>query len=400
MSDIDPRLRERFAAYRSDVTTRVAGPGPDQARRTLRRRRRTAVVAAAAAVVLVAAPVVANAALHGDRTAPVPGVSVDPTAPPTGFPSPSPSETGTTTPRLTAPPPDGHLTRSQLLGAPVPVPAWRSDGPQCPSGQVRLTTDGARPLAALLVSVDHGDVDRDGAAETVVRLRCLMEGTGPEQVVVYDRDANGRIVALGQVVALPGSTEKGWLETVEVRSDGQIRVQVMDQGPGSGWPVQWVQHQWRTFRWDGSGFDQVLGETALPVNPYSVDLSVTSTDLRLTKNADGSRSGTIDVRIRHLGGREATGVDLRLDLQWGLFPVRNSWTMCRNDYRSTRDPVQCRLGPIRPGAELTVRLSLEVPQGYGFTPEERLVSAHALGPEDQALIERNEENNQVNPRLG
>lgn len=32
MSDLDPRLRERFTAYRNDVVTQVSGPGPDQAR--------------------------------------------------------------------------------------------------------------------------------------------------------------------------------------------------------------------------------------------------------------------------------------------------------------------------------------------------------------------------------
>ncbi|MFF5175256.1 hypothetical protein ACFY3U_21845 [Micromonospora sp. NPDC000089] len=398
-------LTEEFGRYRPTAIMQVEVPGPAAVRRSVRaRRRRTVSGGIVAAIALLTGPAVGYA-VAGHNPAPPPG-PVQPTGSATPTPTPSLSASPTPTAPATSaaaapPPPDGYLTRSQLMAGPLTVPSFRSSSPKCPSGRIRLDTSGTG-LNVFPVSVDHADVDRDGAAETVVRLRCLVEGAGPEQVVVYDRDAAGGIVALGQVIAVPGTTEAGSLETLEVRSDGQIRLQLTDLASDTGWPPQWAQHQWRTFRWNGSGFEQVAGESSFPTNPYSVDLSVTTTPVHMTKNTDGSGtySGSIDVRIRHLGGRDATGVELRLNLQMGLFPVDNSWTSCRPGYRTSRDPTVCRLGALRSGDEITLRLPLQVPQGTPYRGEKGLVAVTALGPQDQALIERDQDNNQVNTWFG
>ncbi|MEH0844669.1 hypothetical protein V6U81_19985 [Micromonospora sp. CPCC 205711] len=396
-------LSEEFGRYRPTAIMQVEVPGPAAVRRTVRRnQRRTLGAAVAAALTLVTGPTVGYAVLS-HHPAPRPG-PVDPTVSPSPTPTPSLSGSPTPTPPATTPaappPPDGHITRSQLLASPVSLPPWPSTTPECPSGRVRLSDKGRTSPAPVLLSLDHADVDRDGAAETVARVRCDNGDNGPEQVVAFDRDEAGRIVTLGRVASVPGSVTKGWLEAMELRSDGQVRLQLTDRANDVAWPSEWAQHQWRTYRWDGEGFDQVLGETAFPVNPYAVDLSVTSTDLRLTKNADGSRSGAIDVRIRHLGGRDATAVELRVSLQWGLFPVDDTWTSCRDGYRTSRDPTLCRLGPLRSGDDITLRLPVRVPQGYVFTGENRSVAVTALGPQDQELIERDRKNNEVMPRLG
>jgi hypothetical protein len=389
-------LAEEFARYRATAIAEVEVPGPAAVRRTVRRNRCRTITAAAAALLI--GPVVGYAALSGD-----PAPRPEPVEPTLSSPTPTPSTASPTPTSATsspAPPPNGHLTRSQLLASPVTLPPWRAaDKPECPSGRVRLTGAPLPELSAMLVSVDHADVDRDGATETIARVRCYGEG-GPEQVVAFDRDAAGRIVTLGQVAAVPGTVTKGWLEAVEVRSDGQVRVQVTDRDLMALWPQEWAQHQWRTYRWDGEGFDQVLGEVSLLPNPYSVDLSVTATDLHLTRAPDGSRSGTVEVRIRHMGGRETTGVELQLNLPWGLFPDGDGWSVCRNDYRGTRDPVQCRLGPTRPGTDLRLRLGLTVPQGYGFTAGKDLVIVYPDGPGARRLIERDEKNNQAQVSFG
>lgn len=350
MSDVDPRLRERFAAYRNDVTTRVAGPGPDQARRTLRRRRRTVMVAAAAAaVVLVAAPVVANATLNGERPRPVPGQSIDPTAPPTSAPSPTPSATGSpsATATATAGPdaPDGRISRAQLLAARVDLPAWPSLVPNtCTTSDVRLGA--ARTPDAVPVLLDaelgHGDVDGDGATETVALVACRYAEASAKQVVAFDRDSDGRIVAVGRVVR----TNDGFDDILGMRisSAGSVEVRVADIQPCCGTPTYLVREQTRTYRWNGERFTQTDGPTAWGKDPRLTDLKVAVKVTLGPARADTRRPLTMTFTVTNAGPRDADQVafhNLEFDDHSG-----GDWSKCDTSDGAGRTIPSCRLpGP-------------------------------------------------------
>ncbi|MBQ1021862.1 hypothetical protein KBX71_28840 [Micromonospora sp. D93] len=360
MSDIDPRLRDRFAAYRAETISQIAGPGPDQARRTLRRRRQArAVAVAVTAIALAVAPIVANAALRDDGSVPVPAQTGVPTTPPTSAPAPTPSTPLTpSTTRTTSPAaPDGRISRAQLLGTPVTLPVWRA-GPGCPTSKVRITAD-YREEANWLLALDHGDVDGDGAVETVALVQCVLGTRGPMQVVAFDRDEEGKVVTLGRVVATTIDKPQ-WLFALDVVDDGTVRVQVGDIAPGGGWSSEWSQRQWRGYRWKGEAFTQVSGPTTFGTNKHDVNLVVTSSDLALTTAPDGSRTGTVTVRIRNGATGPAAYVALRLGLPEAIRPDGDGWAACRNDPQTTREPVTCDLNRLEGGKEVRLTLGFRV----------------------------------------
>ncbi|MFI6260966.1 hypothetical protein [Micromonospora sp. NPDC051006] len=357
-------LAERFARYRTEVLAEIEPPGPAAVRRTVRlRRRRTFGSAVAAALALTAGPILGYAAL--DDPTPRPG-PVDPTASPTPSLSASATASPSASPAAssaspTGAAPNGRISRAQLLATPVSLPAWRP-GPSCPVSDTRLVGDATRDKTNVLKEVSYGDVDGDGATETVALVHCLLGTGGPEQVVAFDRDAAGKVVTLGKVVATARETPQ-WLTDVEVRPDGLVRVQVADIAPGGGWPGEWSQRQWRGYRWQGGSFAQVSGPTAFGPNPHGMNLVVTATDLVLATATDGSRAGTVTVRIRNQGTSPAAYVALRLDLPPELRPDGDGWTVCRNDPETTGEPVSCDLSSLKAGGEIRLTLGFRAAAG-------------------------------------
>ncbi|MEV0807445.1 hypothetical protein [Micromonospora sp. NPDC050200] len=392
-------LAEEFARYRQTVLAEVEVPGPAAVRRTVRQRRHRHLASAAAGVLaLLAGPAVGYAAL--DHPAPRPG-PVEPTPSVTASPTPSGSAGPAASPSVTSPnptrtAPDGRISRAQLLAARVDLPAWRP-GPSCPTTGTRLAGDPktAKEGTNTVEAMDHGDVDGDGATETVVLVQCTVGSGGPEQVVAFDRDEAGAIVTLGRVVA--STIEKPqWLTALDVRSDGLVRVQVADLAPGGGWPGDWSQRQWRGYRWTGGRFAQVEGPTSFGPNPYSTDLAVTAKDLVLADDpADGSRVGTIQVRIRNLGDRRADGVSLTLDLPPSLAPDGSAWASCGPDPGRYRPPLRCELGPVAAHGELTLRLGVRLPRDVTLSPGKALVRGNATGPGRNYLLDPDIDNNGV-----
>ncbi|MEH1054554.1 hypothetical protein V6U89_04995 [Micromonospora sp. CPCC 206171] len=357
-------LATEFARYRQAVMAEIEVPGPAAVRRAVHRRRRNHLAAGAtAALTLVAGPVVGYAAL--DRSAPHP-TPVDPTPSATASPSPTPSGSGSPSPSSattsTSPTgaPDGRISRAQLLAGPVTLPTWHVDA-GCPNGRVRLTGEAGWETNTLL-ALDTGDIDGDGAAETVALVQCVRGTGGPQQVVAFDRDRSGRIVTVGQVTRTRRERPQ-WLSALDVRDDGVVRVQVGDIAPGGGWPGDWSQRQWRGYRWDGRSFGQVSGPTAFAPNPHEANLVLTATDLVLATAPDGSRTGTVTVRIRNAGTGPAAFVALRLGLPSALRPDGDGWAPCRNTPATTSQPVGCDLGRLDAGAEFRLTLGLRAAAG-------------------------------------
>ncbi|WP_422737005.1 hypothetical protein ACN263_26675 [Micromonospora sp. WMMD729] len=395
MSDLDPRLRERLAAYRADVTARAVGPGPDQARRTLRRRRRTRVVAvAAAAVVLVLAPVVANAALKGDRTPPVPAESVDPTPPPTTTPPTTPS----TTPSPDSPPsaesgaPDGRISRQQLLAARLDLPDWPSLVPStCTTSDVRLATSANKDAVPLLtdVQVAHADLDDDGAQESVALVACRYGEAFAKQVIAFDRDDSGRIVTLGRVVRTTNGVQD--IVGLSVTAAGAVQVRVADLQPCCDTPSYWPQEQQRTYRFTGGRFTQTGGPTAFGKDPRLTDLRLTMTHTLV--DAPDGRTLTTVFTVRNAGKVDAAQVEFR-GFDVGE-PAGGDWSRCDPKAAAADDNQSCRLPGVPAGESRRYTFVHLVPDRSGAAAMKRSFQVVHFDAQDRQWRDLDDKDNRV-----
>jgi hypothetical protein len=314
----DP-LAAAFDEFRGDVAPYVHPGGTARIRETVRSRKRNrTIVLGAVAALVVAIPAAAYAAIGGDRHGPPrpAASSATPSASPSASDSPAPSPSVTSASSPTTKAPNGQiplaLLKNATLNLPPWLPSWRSG---CPSGPQKFT-DGSRYVAQSdhlwIDKVVYGDVDHDGAPETVARVLCEDEYS-TYQVVAFDRDAHGKIRTLGRVAGstlsatdfTPGAVTD--ICDLRIGADGSIQLQVLD------FPVpfacserqdvqaRWVTKQWRTFAWNGSGFVQSAGPTSFPTNPYASDLSVTSSDLTMVHQTNGHYLGTMTVTVKNVG---------------------------------------------------------------------------------------------------
>jgi hypothetical protein len=279
------------------------------------RRRRVALIAGAAALVLAVPPTLYYS-LHNDSARPAVATPSAGPLPATSAPSTSPSVTpGTTTAPATpaAPAPDGRISAAVLNNATLNIPPWPTDtglnGKPGLSGPVKFTNGGvdipgdSTHLSVLHMNIDHiayGDVDRDGAQETVANIFAGIQG-GSQQLVAFDRDRSGRIITLGSVLATTGPIRQIARDTFQVQPNGVINARVGDYAGccGDQTPVQW---QWRSYAWNGQSFHQVGGPTAFPVNPNTTETSLTTGDLISGPAIDGVRHGTLSVTVSYLSG--------------------------------------------------------------------------------------------------
>lgn len=296
--DRDPQVGRLL----NDVGNEVAGyldpRGVDMIYATVRQRRRNRMLAVGAlALALLGGPTVGLALASGDGGPPPAGGASSATTP-AESPSPtvSPSPTASAAPTATPAAPDGRISLDELKRAKLVLPPWPE-----------MVTDACREGDVDFVGQPvYTDVDHDGAEETGALLQC--QGLGEfkvAQVVVFDRDAGGRIVTLGQVVASawPGrdgvDIRKLW--SIDAAPGGQIRVDVGDYFESSAGAGDVAQHQWRTYGWDGRRFKQTGGATAFGPNPKVIDLSVSAGDLTMTKQPDGWWYGTLTVKVHNAG---------------------------------------------------------------------------------------------------
>ncbi|WP_406072918.1 hypothetical protein [Micromonospora sp. NBC_01638] len=363
MSDIDPRLRDQFAAYRAETVPRITGPGPDEARRTLRRRRRTTAVAVTvAAIALAVAPIVANAALRDDGSVPTPAETGEPTTAPTSDPAPTPSgplapsTTTTTSPAA----PDGRISRAQLLAARVVLPAWSSSAPNCATSDVRLRPPARNQNVPTLSDLDLGytDLDGDGATETVALVTCRFGEASAKQLVAFDRDEHGRIVTMARVVG----TEEGLddITGTAVTQDGKVRAQVADIQPCCSTPSYWARQQWRTYSWTGDRFTQSDGPRSFGKDTRLTDLVLTGGDLVLgPAGADGKRPGSLTLTVTNKGPVDVAHIGFA-DLSLIGASDKADSSICVPWQKGDESGTSCRTAGLRSGERRTYTFHLLV----------------------------------------
>ncbi|GIF01754.1 hypothetical protein [Paractinoplanes rishiriensis] len=296
--------------------------------RSSRRAWRTAAVALLSTLVLLL-PIVMYLLLHdGDRETPAPGDA-----------APTPA-TATSPPSTTRPPagaPNGRISLTTLGNSTVEIPAWPADNLQGPSGRVHFR-DGAvqipqtgtapahRPpkgMELVILAVTYGDVDRDGADETVAEIGCLTEG-GSKQIVAFDRNAAGRIVTMGRVVATTGEIRDIDTGSTRIGTSGTVTTRVGDYQVccGDETPQVW-QH--RGYRWQGARFHQVAGPTRMTANPALTETSVAAGSIVLGPVVDGYRYGTLTVTVRHGWGTRPANLAIEFFPGSGLERAGSSW---------------------------------------------------------------------------
>ncbi|MFC3992560.1 hypothetical protein [Actinoplanes siamensis] len=219
------------------------------------------------------------------------------------------------------PAPDGRIPLAALREATLDVPGWPADNVRGPSGPLRFhdgsvtiepreTPDGQPPYAqsVTILSAAYGDVDRDGADETVVLLGALIEG-GSKQLVAYDRDRAGHIVALGRVAATTGEVRDIRADSARVDAAGAVSALVGDYQRccDDDTPQIW---QTRSYALRDGRFEQVGGPTRMPLNPHVTQTRVTAGKLALGAATGGYRYGTVDVTLTHRRGAHPEKITL------------------------------------------------------------------------------------------
>jgi hypothetical protein len=290
------------------------------------RHRRAALIAliSGAAVLVIGVPLVLLAVLGGGS-----GGNAGPSASasaPAGSASVQPSPSGTG--RASAP--DGRIPLSVLRNASLFIPSWPADNRQGPSGQLRFHNGEAVQTATnstgphvLIQRVAYGDVDRDGAQETIVEVDCVIQG-GAQQLVALDRDTAGRIVTMGTVVSTTGQVRSISTQPVTVASTGVVTAQVGDYQNCCGDQTP-VQYQWRGYAWRDGQFEQVAGQTTFPVNPSVTELSVNAGEVVLGAPVDGVRHGTLTLTVAYLRGTRPDHLILWFQPPANLQPEGNAW---------------------------------------------------------------------------
>lgn len=314
------------------------GPPEPIAPPVRRRRGLHIMLIAVVAALVLAVPLVFYFALRGDSQKPetAPPPTVGPTATVPATPTPAP----TATPR--APAPDGRISLAELKNATLDIPAWPADnlrGRSGPltfvNGQVVSPPDAAFPYARYIVilATAYGDVDRDGAQETLAQIGCVIQG-GSEQIVAFDRDAAGHIVTMGAVVATTGDLRTIDMSSVYVPSTGTIPVRVGDfqRCCGDQTPQLW---QVRTYGWNGQEFRQVGGPTSFPVNPSVTETGVKSGELVFGPAVGGMRHGTLTVTVTYLRGARPDQLRLEFTTPVGIERDGASWPPIGTDNYGT-----------------------------------------------------------------
>jgi hypothetical protein len=305
---------------------------------------------------------------------------------PAGQPAPAASASSKPSAGPSGPAPDGRIDRATLTHAALTVPAWPQRSPSsCSTSDVHLAKIRADQTVPYLDKTVYGDPDGDGAQETIAILGCPQGETVYQQVVVFDRNAAGQIITLGQVVRMGGDID--WITDLRAGAPGSVDVQVADVQPCCETAPENAQRQWRTYGWDGSVFRQTGGPTKFGVNPLQSDLQLTVGGITFAQAAgDQSWHGTITVTIHNGGPGRANQV--RVNLTFGKGTVRHegsAWSACTHifeeKYDTGRGAIQFDLvKPLGVGQSTTLVLGVASNQQMTGTGDAKVATYLRDGP--------------------
>jgi hypothetical protein len=316
----DRELRQAFAQFRSESTEQAPRADLGAVRRIARRlRARRLVSMSLTAVVAIAAPLAAyglatRSAEPPDRQPAADRNSTEASGPPSApASSPPPSVSASASAGPSRPVTEADIRSATALA----LPAWGAGSiAGCPSGKVDMTKAlGMQPngLQLIVWTFTPVDTDRDGDTEAVVTFYC-GPSIGDQQVIVVGRDAAGALTTLGQVVATGEREPIKWVMASAADPDGSIRVQVADRTLYIGGDAYGAELQWRTYRWNGSGFPQVAGPRSFTPVPPSTDLAVSVTPTTLAAPSGGVRRGSATVTVTNRGPATAQGLVLEFEV--------------------------------------------------------------------------------------
>jgi hypothetical protein len=305
-----------------------------------RRRRLFIGLAAAAVLLVIAVPLAVIVLQRSPRPA-----SSGPPATPDATVTTTPPVASATTPGTPAP--DGRIPLPVLKNATLDIPAWPADNLTCLSGRMTFANgevlspaDGSFYFARHIIvfAATYGDVDGDGAQETLAVIGCAVQG-GSDQLVAFDRNAAGSIVTLGTVVATTGQlrafgtvNESSLFDdgAIKVLANGTIQVQVSDIQNCCGSDVAAVW-QARTYGWNGHEFRQTGGPTSFPVNPRVTETSLTVGSLVFGPPVDGVRHGTLTITVGYLYDTPPDHLSLFVRTTTGVEREGSNWPAPNSD---------------------------------------------------------------------
>lgn len=305
----EDQVREMFARFREESIGDSPGPDLATVRGLARRRqinRRTALSVVALAVLAV--PAVGYRLVANDA-----GLAHQPGQTPqqvSGAPSERPSEEPSVAVSTSSTTVQKPVTREDLMAAQLVIPAWPQMRAGCPTGEVDLGKLGPVSTQQQLSvpKVVPVDFDHDGDTEVVALFSCGYEGT-VDQVLAVGRDDQGVLRVMGRVVGSGDADPLMDLIDLRPGRDGAVDVQVADKIGGE---QDFIERQWRSYRWSDRQFAQVDGPRQFtPVAP-STDLGVSVTARAFGPQSDGAYTGSVTVTVSNAGPNRAPGVWLDL----------------------------------------------------------------------------------------
>jgi hypothetical protein len=267
-------------------------------------------------------------------------------------------------------PPDGRIPLATLREATLDVPPWPADGLQCPSGRMRFrageatvtpqTVPDGRPPAGqslTILSAAYGDIDRDGADETVAVLGCMIEG-GTKQIVAYDRGRDGRIISHGRVTVTTGEVRDIRDTSLRISAAGVVTARLADYQRCC---ADTTAQKWQTRGYalrDGQ-FTQVSGPSRMPLNPEVTATGLRSGDLTLGPQTGGYRHGSVDVTVTHRWGAHPKAITLQFSPPAGLQRSGDRWP----SVTTAADSFSVRVAAPAAGRSVTYRFDFRQPAG-------------------------------------
>jgi len=220
-----------------------------------------------------------------------------------------------------------------------------------------------------------------------------MNGPGSDpvsQVVAFAAAPGGEVRTIAPVLQQTGDVIA--VCGVRAGTNGAVQVEIADFpvpwrcGDPSSANQRYVTRQSLTFTWTGSAFVQ-QGATTHPANPYAADLALTSTDLILTRRANGHYTGSMTLTV-HNTGTSAIPYKTQTVISDGMRLVDPppgcaldpSWT------GGGMEDIFCTGAELAGGATRTVTLKVDSPERYQLTyiPDTNVLPVNGYNDPNQA----------------